>query len=65
MLTTLVVLIAFSSPDTFLINDIHKSKDTSNISIFHYVTNPATVTMSMGLLADAPLSCPPDRISNH
>jgi hypothetical protein len=29
------------------------------------MTNPATETKSIGLLADAPLSCPPDRTVYH
>jgi hypothetical protein len=36
MLTTLVGLIAFGSPDTFVINAIPKSKDPTNLLKFPY-----------------------------
>jgi hypothetical protein len=57
MLTTLVGLIAFGSPDTFVINPrVFESEFKATYQYFNTMTIPATVTKSMGLPADAPLS---------
>jgi hypothetical protein len=57
VLTTLVGLIAFVSPDTFVINPrVFESDFKAIYHISSTVTNPAIVTKSMGLPADAPLS---------
>jgi hypothetical protein len=57
MLTTLVGLIAFVSPDTFVINPrVFESEFKATYHILSTVTIRATVTKSIGLPADAPLS---------
>ena len=56
-LTTLVGLIAFGSPDSFIIDPrVFEREFKATYHNFSTVTNPATVTKSMGLLALAPLS---------
>ena len=53
----MVWVIAFSSPDSLVISSISLwYQNYSHLSKFRTLTNPATVTMSIGLLADALLS---------
>jgi hypothetical protein len=53
----MVWVIAFSSPDCFVISPkVYAIKIISTYQNFGTVTNPAIVTRSMGLLADALLS---------
>jgi hypothetical protein len=50
----MVGLIAFGSPDRLVISPkVYASKFIITYKIFVTVTNPATETTSMGLLADA------------
>jgi hypothetical protein len=57
LLTTLVGLIAFVSPDTFVINPrVFESEFKVTYHIFGTMTTPATVTKSMGLPACPQLS---------
>jgi hypothetical protein len=53
----MVWVIAFSSPDCFVISPkVYAIKIISTYQNFGTVTNPATETTSIGLLANAPLS---------
>jgi len=51
----MVWVIAFGSPDSFVISPkAYESEFKATYSTFGTMTNPATVTMSIGLPADAP-----------
>jgi hypothetical protein len=53
----MVWVIAFSSPDNFVINPkVYGSKFNPTYQTFGTMTNPFTETKSIGLLAYAPLS---------
>jgi hypothetical protein len=57
VLTTLVGLIAFGSPDSFIIKHrVFESEFKATYHIFSTMTAPATVTKSMGLPAYPQLS---------
>jgi len=57
VLTTLVGLIAFGSPDSFVISPrVFESELKATYQYFSTMTIPTTVTKSMGLPAIAPLS---------
>jgi hypothetical protein len=56
MLTTLVGLIAFASPDKSSLTPTSITVNFTHLSNLCTVSNPASLTKSMGLSADAPLS---------